>query len=1100
MDLGLQTMPTFLERPAANALMPSLSPKPTPMLFGHERRAARRAAQWMRMREDVEGWALHQLDGRAPSQLNQADIDKLFEHVRRSTSNATSGAASTRFELMRALLLDWISQHDLSDLELPAVGLSLRDHAHVCPLDGLSAARWLDQYDRALSEYWDAQRAAWKRGEEVASAIDANALVLTLCTVGLAIDPEIWTTWLKAPAMFKRSQDPDGVRWLHLPLPSGNLRQYAIPPTLAALLHRVDSAAWARVSDKSLDAALRALCRAAKVQDPGGFWKFLSRLQGALAADCPGLVLGQADGSHKSVSPSWLHAERLGGAAPTKVSLDAIGARQDERSLALGEVAERADFVTKVDVAQVRVFRAAMLKAMATLVHGSASTKKDKSQPRTPTVSVQPAGLPVAPVTDSTDEPDGKQGRAKSPLDRCLAELDQMASGVLKQAGMPAICILMHRWVRHLVTSEYEPKKRYAPKTIRNYWFSWSIRLIEEIPDVDPRLMLSNELEELYSAIVDDAVLDDKTHLYAPARNFHRWLALNEGVPDIDWSEFRALAGVDHQYVNANVVELNEYRSALELLLHDPWADKRRRLMQAAVLVLLYRFGLRIGEATGLQVGDLRFDRRLGIWWVRVRGNSYRRLKTEAARRSVPCLEPLDKMEVDILRQWERHVVEGADADAKQPLFAQAAAGTNAQEFVPKQAIARRLAEALRCATGDPTIRVHHCRHSWATRMLAEVAAPEEVIGSLLPLSLQLVNEVDPSRRLVWGIAVLLGHASPATTLNVYGHAGHRWLYQWCRRTRWNYWSARDDQFLAWCGDRNVKSLQKQRQRWTAKGDQFGDSLIEFIAPDWRVQGERADRPLVLTPVKAVPSVGWLVSALSVLQFAIRAHDDEGMKAADVMLEDEAWVEAILAAARSWSDRLLDEGRALKHGLWVDRSLEQTILKGDPIQEALKLFESWPADRLEAFSALAGQHLHVGSRVMLVGDVVTAQAVTSVLKATFGEERVELLLPGEADPVGEAVAGKGRAKRPRRQYASPSGGLVPLEDEARLLGLPVNLHGRVPMMRDDWHARGRGTRRLAIRVRRNEDGPVQTAVAMAAAGLVLLVAVRAKDQLESSAS
>lgn len=1101
LGLGLQTIPTFLERPPAGAPMPSLSPKPSPMLFGHERRAARRAAQWMRMREEVEAWALLQLERRPPSLLNQVDIDKLFEQVRRSTSNATSAAASTRFELMRAFLLDWISQHELSDLELPAVGLSLRDHAHVCPLDGLSAARWLDQFDGALSMYWDGQRAAWKQGEEGTSAIDANMLVLTLCSVGLVIDPATWMTWLKAPAMFRRSQDPLGVRWLHMPLPSGNVRQYPVPPTLAALVHRVDAAAWAAVSGSSLDAALRALCRAAKVQDPGGFWKFLSRLQGALAADCPGLVLGQADGSHQSVSPNWLYTERLGGEAPTTASLAAIRDRQEDRLLSLGEVSERAESVAKVDLEQVRVYRVAMLKAMATLVHGSASTKKDKPRAGTSEVSEPPAGSSVASATDAANESVRNLRRAKSPLDRCLAALDDVASGVLKRAGMPAICTLTYRWVRHLVASEYEPKKRYAPKTIRNYWFSWSIRLLEEIPDVDPRQMLSNELEELYCAIVDDAALDDKTHLYAPARNFHRWLSLNEGVPEVDWSEFRALAGVDHKYVNANLVEPQEYRTALDLLLNDPWADKRRRLLQSAVLVLLYRFGLRVGEATGLQVGDLRFDPGLGLWWVRVRGNAHRRLKTEAARRTVPCLETLDPVELDILRQWGCHVTEGMSGDAKQPLFAQAAVGMDAQKFVPKQAVVRRVAEALRCATGDPSIRVHHCRHSWATRMLAEVDLQADVVGARrFRLSLKLVNEADPTRRSVWGIAALMGHASPNTTLTVYGHAGHLWVYRWCRAARWGYWGARDDLFLAWCADRNIKSLQKQRQRWAAKGDQLGDRLTEFIAPDWRVQGERVDRPLILPPVKAVPTSGWLVSALSVLQFAIRSHDDEGVNAAEVMLEDEAWVEALYSAARAWSNRLLNEGRAVKHGLWVDRALEQTILKGDAIQEALKLFESWPADRLAAFSALVGQHLHVGSRVMLVGDVVTAESVMNVMKAAFGEEHVELLLPGDADPVGEVAVKRARAMRSRRRYATAMGSLVPLEEEARRVGLPVSLHGRVPMVREDWHARDRATRRLGIRVKRNEDGLLRTAVGMAAAGFVLLTAAQAKAQLEPSES
>ncbi|WP_374435474.1 tyrosine-type recombinase/integrase [Inhella sp.] len=1127
-DLDLMVMPSFLAPPLSQVRMPALIPRPSPMRFGHERRADQRAAKQLRLREEVEEWTKEELKGRPPSKLTQSDINALFERVRRATANATSGAASLRFELMRSLLVDWIAQYELVDLELPAVGLSLRDHAHVCPMDGLSAARWLDGFDAALNGFWDGQRADWKRGVEAAQGVDANALLLSLCTTALVIDPELWLTWLKAPAAFRKSQDPEGVHWLHLTLPSGNLRQYAVPPTLAALMDRVPDSAWGGVSIATLDASLAAICRSVRLPDPGGFWKFLSRLQSALAVDCPGLVLGQADGSHKSVSPTWMYVERLGGGTPTLTSLAEHTQQKEERAAALRESSVRCAFdSTEVDLNLVKDYRAAMRKAMATLARITPSkSKPGPGQGNAPHATDNASGESRDTDDAQAGQPAATGSRAKSPLERCLAQLDAIAEGLIAKPELPAICRLTFEWIRYLASVEFKVNQRYSPKTIRNYWFSWGLRMIEEASDLDPRLMLSTELEELYSTTVEEAVLDDKTHLYAPARSFHRWLMHSEGVAEIDWSEFRALAGVDHKYINANLIEPDEYRTALGLLLNDRWVDKRRRIMQAAVLVILYRFGLRVGEALGLQNGDLHFSEFLGTWCVRVRGNGYRRLKTSAARRVVPCLERIDEQEQEILRHWDRHVVGGASQAVRPPLFAQAASGPNARTFVPRQSITRRVAEALRCATADPQVRVHHLRHSWATRMLAQVVSfdsagsvqLDQVLeransqtcgqslrawgGSLQRLSLELVNERDPSRRLVWGIAALLGHASPATTLNVYAHAGHHWLQEWCRRHRWEYWSATDDLLLAWCGNRIVKSLQKQRQRLAARGEVSNDVLIRSIAPEWNIGGQRVERPNELAPLRLIPDADRLASVLRVLQFAVRMHDPLARGAADVLMEEEAWVEAIIESTRQWTDTLVGERRARAGGLWVDPPLEQALVGGEANWSALKALESWPADRLAALQQAMAEHLHLGARMLVVRDLQDAVKITQLLRDWAGAGQVEVLLPADTVsaervvPKGPLAADREQAKaRARRIYKHPNSSLAHLLCEARNLGLPVCLHARLPLEQSDWHMRGRATRRLAIRVRRDGKAAVGSATDMAVLGMVTVCAALARERL-----
>lgn len=1135
--LNLQPIPSFLEELAVQPAMPPLLPRPVAMDFGHERRARQRAARQLRLKSEVEAWVKEALKERHPCKLVQADVEALFERVRRATGNATSSVASSRFELMRSVLVDLITRHDLQDLELPAVGLSIRDHAHVCTMDSLSAASWLDGFDKALYTHWGLQRSEWKRSVVPADAVDVNALVISLCATSLILDPELWRVWLKTPASFLRSQDPEERYWLHFKTASENLRQYAVPPAMAALIHRVPSSDWASVTEVTLSNSLRGICQAAGLKPPQSFWHFLSRIQSAVAVTCPGLVLGQADGSHKSVSPAWTFVERLGGATPRVATLAAIEAESAEKTAAEDAVVgstDRVAFDSKPsDLGLLKDYRVAMRKAMSTLTHGAKAAPSSDEQKAVKEVEPDQ----VVSGEPTTAEPTSQKGRrASSPRDRFTAALHDLELGLIANPRLPAICRVTFGWVQHLAHSEYKAGKLYATKTIRNYWFSWGLRLIEEIPDFDPRLMLASEVEELYSSIVEDAVLDDKTHLYSPARNFHRWLMLSEGVAEIDWSEFRALTGVDHRYVNANLIQLSEYEAALDLLLDDQWVDKRRRTMQAAVLILLYRFGLRFGEALGLQRSDLGFSHALGIWWVCVRGNAYRALKTSAARRIVPSLESLTAKEEGTLRQWLSHVGDEREDQPRAPLFALEPTGSEALAVVPKQSVARRLAEALRGATGDPTVRVHHCRHSFATRMLANVVstadwmAPSEAglqarlagladkagkgLGSTADrlfahphsLSSMLVNERDATRRAIWAVAALLGHASPATTLHVYAHAGHQWLHAWCQQGRWSDWASQDDDFLAWCGGRVIKSLQRQRQRVFASGQVLsGRDFSSLVAPDWTIQGERVRRASALSSLQIVPDRHWLTSGLRILRFAVRMQDKHALGAADVLIEDEDWVREVVSSMRSWSQSLIASNRARGGGLWVDPQMERHLAETDHLVDALSKLEVWSEDQLTTLEGVLERHLHVDARMLLCSDVTAMKQVSDLLSKWLGADQLEILVPAAPLSRGSNLefgvkpsSEKSRTgARPRREYERPHPSLAKFYKEARGLGLPVQLHGRMPMEPSDWHMPGRATQRLGLRPRRGTDAEVGSATSMVTLGLILLSALSARRKLRA---
>ena len=158
---------------------------------------------------------------------------------------------------------------------------------------------------------------------------------------------------------------------------------------------------------------------------------------------------------------------------------------------------------------------------------------------------------------------------------------------------------------------------------------------------------------------------------------------------------------------------------ALRLLAEDASTDLRERRMQAFVLLLLFRFGLRVQECIALRASDLL---RCGeTWVVLVRRNAYRQLKSDAGVRQVPLVGPLDPLETEVLQGWLEHADETAGEDRCAVLMSRDEAP---RRLVDEQRLRSRITDALRAATGSTTLHPHQLRHGFATRLVLLLATP----------------------------------------------------------------------------------------------------------------------------------------------------------------------------------------------------------------------------------------------------------------------------------------------------------------------------------------------------------------------------------------
>jgi integrase len=345
---------------------------------------------------------------------------------------------------------------------------------------------------------------------------------------------------------------------------------------------------------------------------------------------------------------------------------------------------------------------------------------------------------------------------------------------------LPEVPALLAEWLEHLA-EHGSPEGALAPNSCARYYFALAPRLIEVLPAVRLAHLNDDALAMAYSDFMETVPGEGQHYVFRRLQEFHQFLMDRQGFPTVEWSEVAPLTCVKSVAVDAGFLTWSEYEHALELLRQDRWANERERVMQATAWLLTYRFGARISEALGLRRKDAVFDGSQVI--VLFRPNDYRDIKTTAGVRQVPLIGPLSAIERQLLDDWLSHIDEYADTDWLAPIFAQP---QQPRAIADREAIARRIAVALKAVTGSDRARPHYGRHAFATRLewlmtiddLPSIAAAREtferVVGPCRPRETRrlLLDTESRTKRAFWAAAVAIGHASPDMTFRTYAHLG----------------------------------------------------------------------------------------------------------------------------------------------------------------------------------------------------------------------------------------------------------------------------------------------------------------------------------------
>ncbi len=259
-------------------------------------------------------------------------------------------------------------------------------------------------------------------------------------------------------------------------------------------------------------------------------------------------------------------------------------------------------------------------------------------------------------------------------------------------------------------------------------------------------------------------------------RDFHRTCSRELALEDPDWAEF--LVADMPLSISPGLILEQDYLHMLRLLVGgDVNTASHRALSKALVLLLCMRFGLRGQEATGLMRDDWVTPED-GSIVVLVRNNAQRKLKTLAGRRQVPLLFELQALETALIERFLALWLGISGGDRKVPLFADP---RKVNEPMDEKVIRAELSKLIKQVTRHDNLSLHHARHTFANLVACHLLDGTHDIWPFAraqALTAQRRSHVrrlllctdGTTRRTLWALARLLGHAHPQSSVRSYLH------------------------------------------------------------------------------------------------------------------------------------------------------------------------------------------------------------------------------------------------------------------------------------------------------------------------------------------
>lgn len=356
-------------------------------------------------------------------------------------------------------------------------------------------------------------------------------------------------------------------------------------------------------------------------------------------------------------------------------------------------------------------------------------------------------------------------GEARGSLDERRKALDAQLTRLVDEGLLPDVSgLLAANWLRELI--RHGPSQEVLETSTLQTYASPVLEFLQSeigksFLTADPEAVEEAFRSQLHRA--ESASVQKRSHLVL--RHFHEFAVRAIGLEPLEWSVVLEDLPELKSRVDANLIFWHEVLLADELIANAAHVAADVRLLSRLYLRVMWNTGLRFGECYRLRLMDIAQNRSELI----VRMTEHGGVKTPAGRRVVPLDHAFDQTGKALLKEAVERASQIGGGDRVTPL---AGVLGSPRALVPRWQIASVLNEALRLATGDPSVRAHHLRHSRATLLVdAGIASCERLdLGNTSGTMHQLLGMATPSRRTAHAVAQVLGHSSPDVMQQNYVH------------------------------------------------------------------------------------------------------------------------------------------------------------------------------------------------------------------------------------------------------------------------------------------------------------------------------------------
>jgi len=390
------------------------------------------------------------------------------------------------------------------------------------------------------------------------------------------------------------------------------------------------------------------------------------------------------------------------------------------------------------------------------------------------------------------------KAKGKNWSDRARKETATLIEKKLRSAtrlnadhGVSTTLQLLIAWILNMLREPGASGKELRASSVRTYLSLLASAFLDFGREVDLLEADEEEIECFYARVLSRPVdkaqrrrahdgngrrLDEHSVL-GRLRDFHTFIERRYGAESPDWSALGE--DLTSSQVSAEIITESEYEAALQALCPLGSTFDRDAYLEAFLLILGYRFGLRSGEAISMARRDWISVHR---GYVVLVSGAYKEPKSKAGRRQIPLLGQLSDHERSIVEGWLEFWNDMRLPSSSAPLFP---ALSNPK--IPSRINEHRLRviQTLRLVTGSDRVTFHHARHSFASMLSLRLLSPgladkmqgrkSELFWDPADVQLQLLGIPSITRRSAWALAVALGHAHPETTLVSYCHFVHDW-------------------------------------------------------------------------------------------------------------------------------------------------------------------------------------------------------------------------------------------------------------------------------------------------------------------------------------